>query len=92
MLLSNLTTMAQIDISHYLKKLEDTGDPVNNLISVSLSLAEDIKIELNKIEKIKTKNVQIPIFEVYINSTEISVWSIAVLASAWSTWCFTARE
>ncbi len=88
--------MAQIDISHYLKKLEDTGDLVNNLISVSLSLAEDIKIELNKIEKLQTKNGQIPICEVYLNSqsasTEIWVWSVAVLASAWSTWCFTARE
>ncbi len=44
--------MAEIDISRYLKKLEDTGNLVNNLVSVSLSLAEDIKKELNKIEKL----------------------------------------
>ena len=88
--------MAEIDIAYYLKKLEDTGDPVNNLISVSLSLAEDIKIGLNKEENLQTKDGHIPICDVSVSSrrvsAEIGVWSIAVLASSWTAWCFTAKE
>lgn len=76
--------MAEIDISRYLKKLEDTVDPVNNLISVSLNLAEDIKRGLSKIENLKTKDGQTSICEVSVNSTsasaEILMWALAVLA------------
>ena len=91
-----LITMVEIDIAYYLKKLEDTGDPINNLISLSLNLAEDIKIGLNKIENLQTKDGHIPICDVSVNSlsasAEILVCSIAVLASAWTAWCFTAKE
>ena len=88
--------MAEIDIAYYLKKLEDTGNPFNNLLSVSLSLAEAIKIELSKMENLQTKDGYLPICHVSVNnqsvSSEIGLWSIAILASAWSAWCFTAKE
>ena len=88
--------MAEIDIAYYLKKLEDIGISEKNLIDVSWTLAEDIKRGLCKIENLKSKDGQIPICEVSINSrsasAEILVWSIAVLASAWSAWCFTSKE
>ena len=73
--------MAQIDIAYYLKKLQDTGNPVNNLISISLSLAEAIKIELSKMENLQTKDGHLPICDVSLNnqrvSSEIGIWSIA---------------
>lgn len=88
--------MSEIDIAYYLKKLEDTGVSKDNLISVSLILAEDIKRELSKIENLKTKYGQIPICEVSINSgnasAELLLWSLAVLTAAWSAWCFTSKD
>lgn len=85
----------KLDISKYIKKLEDSKDPVNNLILLSLSLANELKNILRHTEKLSVKNNQVPNLEVLPDnkaaSTEIWMWAIAILSSAWTEWCFTAK-
>ena len=63
-----------------------------HIVSVSLGLAEEIKNILRTKEKLKPKDNQIPTLETYpTGSTEIWMWAIAILSSAWIQWCFTAK-
>lgn len=86
----------EIDIATYLTRLESSGDPVNNILAMSLDLAEEIRAVLGKEEKLKIKNNEIPILEVSPilkrASTEILMWAVGILASAWTVWCFTSKS
>jgi hypothetical protein len=86
----------EIDIASYLTRIESSGDPVNNILAVSLDLAEELKIVVGKEERLKIKNNEIPILEVSPilkkGCTEILMWAIGILASAWAMWCFTSKS
>jgi hypothetical protein len=86
----------KIDISKYIKQLEDSKDPANNVVLVSLSLADELKYILSYREKLSVKDNQFPILEVSTDnkaaSTEILVWAMAILSSAWTQWCFIAKN
>lgn len=69
----------KLDISKYIKKLEDIKDPVNSLILVSVSLADELKNILCHKEKLSVKKV-LP--DNKAASTGIWMWAIAVLSSA----------
>ena len=43
----------EIDIANYLTRIESSGDPVNNILAISLDLAEEIRTVLGKEEKLK---------------------------------------
>jgi hypothetical protein len=48
----------EIDIATYLTRLESSGDPVNNILAMSLDLAEEIRAVLGKEEKLKIMKSQ----------------------------------
>lgn len=70
----------EIDIASYLTRIESSGDPVNNILAVSLDLAEELKIVVGKEERLKIKNNEIPILEVSPilkkGCTEILMWPL----------------
>jgi hypothetical protein len=83
----------KIDIAKHLSRLEDTGCPVDNIVAISMQVAQEIKHILVKKEKLRTKEDQFPILETFpTRSTEIWMWAIAILSSAWTQWCFTAKS
>ena len=85
----------EIDIAKYLVELEQTGNVANNIVRISLSLAEEVKDCLKRKEVLRIKNGQIPILEAIPEksyaSTEILMWGISILSSAWVQWCFTSK-
>jgi hypothetical protein len=82
----------KIDIAKHLVRLEESGSPVDNIVPVSLDIAEEIKNVLRTREKLRVKDNQFPILETYpTRSTEICMWAVAALSSAWTQWCFTAK-
>ena len=91
----NMLKSDKINISKYLIRLEETKDPVNNIVILSLDLAKEIKNILREKETLMIKDNEFPLLEVSTSkkagSTEILMWAIAMLSSAWTEWCFTAK-
>jgi hypothetical protein len=84
----------EIDIAKHLEKFEkilnNTGVPTLAIISCVSDIIMEIRLSLMSQENIAIKDNQTPILE--CNSAEIQIWAIAILASVWTTWCFTSRQ
>jgi hypothetical protein len=85
---------SDIDIAKYLARLEAYGmqHPLNAIQSCISDLAHEINsiIKLKENVNLRIVNGQIPLLE--INCTEILMWSIAILSSAWTEWVFAAKS
>jgi hypothetical protein len=83
----------EIDIAKHLEKFEkilnNTGVPTLAIISCVSDIIMEIRLSLMFQENIAIKDNQTPILE--CNSAEIQMCAIAILASAWTTWCFTSK-
>ena len=66
----------RIDIGRYLKELEDTADPVNDILAKATYLAEEISRQLREIEDLEYKAGQVPILECKagIGGRAINLW------------------
>ncbi|MFL6403101.1 MAG: hypothetical protein ACJ71M_06465, partial [Nitrososphaeraceae archaeon] len=88
----------EIDVAKYLAELEKAGmqNPLGAINSYVLRLANDIRLALLIKEKALVVNGHTPLLEVNLDmnacSAEIFMWSIAILASAWTEWVFAAKS
>lgn len=82
----------RIDIAKYLAKLECAGmhQPLNAIQACASELATEIRSSLMSKENVAIINGQAPILEP--DSCECYMWAVAILASAWSEWVFTAKS
>jgi hypothetical protein len=83
----------EINIAKHLEKFQrvlgETKIPVLAILSCIPEITVEIKSALMSQENLAKKNDQIPILE--CNSAECYMWTIAILASAWTEWVFAAK-
>lgn len=91
-MLGTSMTSSEIDIAKYLARLERAGmaTPLVAIQSCATDLAKEIKVALSSKETLATTQGQAPTLEHF--STECYMWAVAILASAWTEWVFTAKS